>query len=92
MKLDQKSRKKALLLLIVLFLAMLIPMKIQHTEGGTVQYKAVFYSVIQHHEQASQNYRLGTVEGTEIRILFWKVYDNSEFVPDKIEHVLSPAE
>ena len=58
MKLDQKSRKKALLLLIVLFLAMLIPMKIQHTEGGTIQYKAVFYSVIQHfHEPASQNYQ-----------------------------------
>ena len=92
MKLDQKSRKKALLLLIIIFLAMLIPMKIQYKDGGTVEYKAVLYSVTELHEITSQNYRLGTIQGRKIRVFFWNVYDNTEFIPDDIEHVLSPAE
>ena len=92
MKLDAASRKKALILLILIFIAFLIPMKIQYKDGGTVEYKAVLYSVINLHQLTSQNYRTGTTQGTEIRILFWTVYDNSEFVPDDIEHVLSPAE
>ena len=92
MKLDAASRKKALILLILIFIAFLIPMKIQYKDGGTVEYKAVLYSVTNLHQLTAQNYRTGTIQGTEIRILFWTVYDNSEFVPDNIEHVLSPAE
>ncbi len=92
LKLDEKSRKKALLLLIILMIAMLIPMKIQYKDGGTVAYKAVLYSVTNLHQLTTQNYRTGTIQGTEISILFWTVYDNSQFVPDNIEHVLSPAE
>ena len=71
---------------------MLIPMKIQYKDGGTVEYKAVLYSVYHYHAAKIQNYREGFLTGTEIRILNFTVYDNSEFVPDSIEHVLSPAE
>lgn len=92
MKLDAKSRKKALLLLIIIIIAMLIPMKITHKDGGTVEYKALLYSVIQWHQIASQDYHTGIIQGTEIRILFSTVYHNAEFIPDHIEHVLSPAE
>ncbi len=70
---------------------MLIPIKIQQKDG-TIQYKAVFYSVTDFHQPASQNYRLGTIQGRKIRVLFWNVYDTTEFIPDDIEHVLSPAE
>ncbi|MBE6876036.1 MAG: hypothetical protein E7496_04810 [Ruminococcus sp.] len=73
-------------------IAMLIPMKTQYKDGGTVEYKAVLYSVRKNHSLKTENYRTGCLIGTEVRILNLTVYDDSEFVPDNIEHVLSPAE
>lgn len=92
MKLDETSRKKALILLIVLVLAMLFPVKHSYKDGGTVRYQAMLYTVENLHQISQQNYQIGTVQGTRVKILFWTVYDDSEFVPDNIEHVLSPAE
>ncbi len=92
MKLDAASRKKALILLILIFIAFLIPMKIQYKDGGTVEYRAILYSVQKNHALKTENYRTGYLIGTEVRILNFTVYDDSEFVPDNIEHVLSPAE
>ena len=91
MKLDKTFRKKVLLLLIVILTAMLIPMKIHFRDGGTIEYKAVLYSVTNLHRLTSQNNRFGTLQGTRIRVLCFNVYDDAEFIPDDIEHVLSPA-
>ena len=90
-RLDQKSRRKAWILLILVVIAMLIPMRIQYKDGGTVRYAAVAYSVVKRHELAVQEHRRGCLTGTQVRILFWEVYDDVEFVPDNIETTLSPA-
>ena len=90
-KLDKRSRRKAWVLLILVVIAMLIPMYCGFKDGGTVQYRAVLYSVTQRHEIAVQEHRRGYYIGTEVRILFWQVYDDVEFVPDDIETQLSPA-
>ncbi len=90
-KLDKRSRRKAWILLILVVIAMLIPMYSGCKDGGTVSYDAVLYSVTQRHEIAVQEHRRGYYIGTEVRILFWQVYDDVEFVPDNIETTLSPA-
>ena len=90
-RLDKKSRRKAWILLILVIIAMLIPMRRQYKDGGTVRYDAVAYSVVKRHELAVQEHRRGVYIGTEVRILFWQVYDDVEFVPDNIETTLSPA-
>ncbi len=96
MQIDEASRKKTLILLIIVLIAMLIPMKTQYKDGGTVRYQAMLYSVTKRHSLASQESAngsvMGIITGTEIRVLFWEVYNDSAFVPDPIEHVLSPAE
>ena len=90
-KLDKKSRRKARILLILVIIATLIPMYRGYKDGGTVSYDAVAYSVTKWHEIAVQEHRRGYYIGTEVRILFWQVYDDVIFVPDDIETQLSPA-
>ncbi len=90
-RLDKKSRRKAWILLILVIIAMLIPMHRGYKDGGTEIYFAVLYHVARVHELAVQEHRSGYYIGTEVRILFWQVYDDVEFVPDNIETTLSPA-
>ena len=90
-KLDKRSRRKAWILLILVIIAMLIPMHRGYKDGGTEIYFAVLYHVARVHELAVQEHRGGYRTGTQVRILFWQVYDDVEFVPDDIETTLSPA-
>jgi len=91
LNIDEKSRKKAFILLIVVIIAMLMPMKIQYKDN-TVEYKAILYSVTTLHRPATQDHRTGYLNGKQIRILIFTVYDDSVFVPNNIDNVLSPAE
>ncbi len=90
--LDKKTRIKAWILLISVIIAMLIPMRIQYKDGGTIDYKAMLYTVTKHHALTVEDYHTGYRTGTTVRILFWNVYENTEFVPDDINTVLSPAD
>ena len=90
-KLDKRSRRKAWVLLILVVIAMLIPMYCGFKDGGTVQYRAVLYSVTKWHHFTVQDHLQGYEIGTQVRILFWEVYNDVQFVPDNIETTLSPA-
>ena len=90
--LDKKTRRKAWILLILVLVALLIPMRTQYKDGGTVRYKAMLYTVTKWHAAAVEDHRTGSKTGTTVRILRWDVYDNTEFVPDDINTVLSPAD
>lgn len=90
-KLDKKTRRKASLLLIAVIIAMLIPMRTQYKDGGTTAYRAVLYSVTKRRSLAVEEHRRGLYTGTEVRVLFWEVYNDVAFVPDDIETTLSPA-
>ncbi|MCR5718349.1 MAG: hypothetical protein K6F80_04860 [Oscillospiraceae bacterium] len=89
---DKKTRTKTVVFLILLLLMMLIPMRIQMKDGGTVDYKAMLYSVRKWHALTVEDHRTGVLTGTQVHILFWDVYNNVHFVPDNIETVLSPAD
>ncbi|MBR1898540.1 MAG: hypothetical protein IJ825_06635 [Oscillospiraceae bacterium] len=89
--LDKKTRRKAWILLIAVILAMLIPMRTQYKDGGTVTYQAVLYTVTKRHSLAQEDHRMGLRTGTEVRVLFWEVYNDVEFVPNEIEATMSPG-
>mgnify|MGYP007070207109 CR=1 FL=1 len=90
-KMDKKTRTKAWILLIAVIIAMLIPMRTQYKDGGTTVYRAVLYSVTKRHTLAVEDHRRGLRIGTEVRVLFWEVYNDVAFIPDDIETTLSPA-
>lgn len=92
MRTDSKMRKKAWILLILVLAAMLIPMKNQYRDGGTLEYKAIVYQVIKLNRMTTQDNRLGTLTGTKIRIFGFQVYDSVAFVPNNMDTILSPAE
>jgi len=71
-------KKKILIgICIILVLLMLIPMPIHYKDGGSVEYKAVLYSVKDVHMlnpdvSSEQEY----IDGLEIKIFGIKVYSN----------------
>ena len=75
------KRKITIIIAVILALLLLTPVPIRYKDGGSVQYKAVLYSVY-------DIYRINPdmdsedmyIEGTIIKILGIKVYDNTEYV------------
>lgn len=90
-KLDKKTRIKAWILLAVVLIAMCIPMRQGLKDGGTIYYTAILYRVTMRHAETIEDHRSGLRTGTEVRVLFWEVYDDTVFIPDEIESVISPA-
>lgn len=76
--------KKKIAVIIILII-MLIPIKFGVKDGGTVVYKAVLYSVTKRHEMSGPPIQPtgGYYIGTEIKILFFEVYNDVGFVPDE---------
>lgn len=81
------TKKKIIGIIAVLavLIIMLIPVKSQYLDGGTVSYDAVLYGITKYHstysEHSSPNGKAGYNIGTTVRILWFDVYDNVEFVP-----------
>lgn len=88
---DSKTRKKLIIFIVVLLIAMLIPVRSDYKDGGTVRYQAIAYNVTKWHALQIENYRQGIYTGTEVSVFGFTVYNDAEFVPDEIEHSLSPA-
>ncbi|MCR5539983.1 MAG: hypothetical protein K6F71_03990 [Ruminococcus sp.] len=75
-------KKKHKIFIILLICAVLfIPVPSWHKDGGTVEYKAVTYSVRKVHSISNQH-GTGYNVGTQVKILFWTVYDDVKFEPD----------
>lgn len=74
-------KKKVIILICVILVIMLIPVRLQLKDGGTVEYKSIFYKVSKVHRLIDNGFDIGT----EIRILGFKVFDNVESVYDKKE-------
>jgi hypothetical protein len=62
---------------IVLALVLLIPVPLRLKDGGSVEYRAVLYSVTDVHRLASEA-QSGYLEGTVIEILGVEVFNNVE--------------
>lgn len=74
-------KKKEIILICVILVIMLIPVRLQLKDGGTVEYKSILYKVSKVHRLIDNGFDIGT----EIRILGFKVFDNVESVYDKKE-------
>ena len=68
---------------IVLFLIMLISIKTELKDGGTIKYSAILYGITKCHSMFTKDGVDGYNIGTEVRILFFNVYDDVKFVPDE---------
>ena len=80
------TRKKiGIIAVLAVLIIMLIPIKSQYRDGGTVKYNAILYGITKHHaiysERNSPSGKVGYNIGTTVRILWFDVYDNVKFVP-----------
>ena len=74
-------KKKIIIIVCVVLVLMLIPIRLQLKDGGTVEYKSILYKVSKVHRLIDNGFDIGT----EIRILGIKVFDNVESFYDKKE-------
>ncbi len=74
-------KKKIIIIVCVILVVMLIPVRLQLKDGGTVEYKSILYKVSKVHRTIDNGFDIGT----EIRILGFKLYDNVKSVYDKKE-------
>ncbi len=77
------KRRLLTALIILLALILLFPMKIAYKDGGSVEYKAILYSVYKEHSLSPEPgyYNIGTV----VTILGFEVYnDVQNSVPEPI--------
>lgn len=74
-------KKKVVIIICVILVIMLIPVRLQLKDGGTVEYKSILYKVSKVHRTIDNGFDIGT----EIRILGFKVFDNVESVYEKKE-------
>lgn len=74
-------KKKIIIIVCVVLVLMLIPIRLQLRDGGTVEYKSILYKVSKVHRLIDNGFDIGT----EIRILGIKVFDNVKSFYDKKE-------
>lgn len=74
-------KKKIIIIICIVLIVLLIPVRLQLKDGGTVEYKSILYKVSKVHRTIDNGFDIGT----EIRILGFKVFDNVESVYEKKE-------
>ena len=75
------KKKITVISVIILLFIMLIPVKMECDDGGTVNYSAILYGITKRHSMYTKDGLNGYDIGTEVRILFFEVYNDVEFVP-----------
>lgn len=80
----KKSKKNKVLIIvgiILLAVILLVPVPLRIKDGGSVEYKAVLYSVTDWHAMAGQdsNGKMTYVEGISIKILGIEIFDNADW-------------
>lgn len=89
-KTDKSAGKKRKVITVIAFVIaalLLVPVPLFYKDGGTVSYEAVLYGVTKQHSisdgpinEGKRGYDVGTI----VRILWFDVYDDVEFVPDEL--------
>ena len=69
-----KKRWILLIFIIFVFAILLFPIKHSYKDGGTVEYRAILYSVIFWH-RLDENYESGFYEATEFKFLPFNYLD-----------------
>lgn len=79
----KKWSAKKTVIVILAALVLLFPIQLGYKDGGSVEYRAILYSVTKRHTITFQNEQDGFLVGTEIKILFFEVYNDVEFTPGR---------
>ncbi len=75
------KRKITIIIAVILALLLLTPVPIRYDDGGSVQYKAVLYSVYDIHRiNPDMDTEDMYIEGIIIKVLGMKVYDSTQYV------------
>ena len=67
MKILNKKRDITIIVIAVVSLILLFPIRLTYEDGGTVDYKAILYSITFWH-RIDENYETGIYEATEFEI------------------------
>lgn len=70
------KKKAAIVCGVILALMLLVPVPLRYKDGGTVEYRAVLYSVKTVHTMAPLESGPEYMEGTVVTILGIEVFDN----------------
>lgn len=71
-----KKKNILIIAIIVLLIILLFPIPMKLKDGGTVEYKALLYSVTKYHKLAPENSEKEYIDGIGIKILGKEIYNN----------------
>ncbi len=88
------KRKCAVIIITAfIFTLLLFPIRLQYKDGGTVEYKAILYSVIKKHSATDENGNPGFHIGTIVELFGIELYNQVQFVPlDEVNQTKSKKE
>lgn len=78
-KVSGKKKIVMIVLGILLAIILLVPVPYRIKDGGSIEYRAVLYSVTSVHALAPPDYERNYFEGTVVTILGVKVFDNVDW-------------
>lgn len=85
------KKKMTVGIIVVCLLICLIPIPLRKKDGGSVEYKALFYSVTKYHQivlnpetdsEEGDIVESGFIKGWGIEILGVEIFNNTQYVPD----------
>lgn len=71
-----KNKKILIIAIIVLLVILLFPIPMKLRDGGTVEYKALLYSVTKYHKLAPENSEKEYIDSVEIKILGKEIFNS----------------
>lgn len=77
------KKKISVVIAVVLAAILLVPIPLFYKDGGTVEYKALLYSVTRLHSIADTEDSFGYDIGTIVEILGFTVYNDVRFIPEE---------
>ena len=81
------KKRIAIIAIICVLLILLFPTKLSLKDGGTVEYKAILYSIVKKHSMGTEQSQDGYYIGTEVKILSFEVYNDVEFIPSTTDEI-----
>lgn len=78
-KISGKKKKVMIVLGILLAIILLVPVPYRIKDGGSIEYRAILYSVTSVHALTPPDYERDYFEGTIVTILGVEVFDNVDW-------------
>lgn len=77
------KKRIILIVIIVMFLILLIPIPFHLNDGGSIEYRALLYTITKYHKLAPEGSNKEYIDGIGVKILDIEVYNNIDKADDK---------